>query len=99
MGQVTIRLNVEDIAQHLTSSTVQFGYTDEAPFPPVVVAHDMKSDNLFFSLEDCSPDLSVGADLRLRNLASTLISDLTKTFQNDLEGIFKQHGRLPSGLF
>jgi Fic family protein len=95
-GEVRMMLSVDEVAQHHTSTSIQFGYTDVPGQPPLVVWHDLGSDDLYFSLEDCSPDLSVGADLRLRNLASTVTAHVTKSFKNNLAGIFKQHGRLPS---
>jgi Fic family protein len=98
-GEVRMILSVDEVAQHHTATTIQFGYTDAPGNPPVNVQHDLSSDDLYFSLEDCSPDLSVGADLRLRNLAATVTAHLTQKLKSNLEGIFKQHGRLPSDKF
>lgn len=95
-GTIQISLSVQEVAHHETSSSLQVGYTDDPRKHPVVAVPDVGSDPLYFSLEDCSPDLSVGTELRLRSLASTLISHVTKQFEADLVGIFKQHGWLPT---
>ncbi len=72
------------------------GYADLPWQPPPVVWHDLGRDDLYFSLEDCSPDLRVGTDLRLRNHESTVTAHVTKVFNGNLARIVKQQGGLPS---
>lgn len=95
-SEVRISLRAKEVAEHSTITSVQLGYTDVLGHPPLVVVHDMGGEEVYFSLEDCSPDLSVGADLRIRNLAGIVVTHAAKKFGSDLAGIYKQHGRHPS---
>ncbi|MCQ9162961.1 Fic family protein [Arthrobacter sp. STN4] len=94
-GDVEVILSADEVDKHETRTSVQCGYTDLSGHPPLAIQHDAGAD-VYFNLEDCSPDLSVGADLRLRNLAATVVADVTQKFSKDLANIFKSHGRLPS---
>ncbi|RAN79353.1 hypothetical protein B5P43_15715 [Bacillus sp. SRB_336] len=95
-GEVAITLSADEVDKHETRTSVQCGYTDLNGHPPLVIQHDAVGADLYFSLEDCSPDLSVGADLRVGNLAATVVTDVTQKFSEDLANIFRSHGRLPS---
>lgn len=95
--EVRISLSIEEVADLSTSEGAEIGFTDAPGVSPIVIVHDLSSSHdVFFSLEDCSPNLSVGADLRLRIVAGTVVAKVAKRFHEDLKGVYKQHGRLPS---
>ncbi|WP_157875227.1 Fic family protein [Arthrobacter sp. PAMC 25486] len=91
--EVRIALSVDEVEQLSTSTSVQFGYTSTTGCPPLVVEHDAGTDDVYFNLEDCSPNLSVSAEMRIRTLASTVVVDATRKFERDLADVLKQHGR------
>ncbi|WP_311213552.1 MULTISPECIES: Fic family protein [unclassified Arthrobacter] len=94
-GDTVVTISIDEVANHRSTQRVEVGFGDERVGHAVVVTQGSQGDELFFSLEDCSPDLSVGTELRLRSLVSALVSQVTRKYQNELASIFKQHGRLP----
>lgn len=95
---VTLRLSVETVSQHHSVVDVSVGYAVNEGLVPIVVQALFGGDNLYFRLEDCSPDLSVETELRLRNLAVQAVSTAAQKLQHELEEILREHGQLPSPI-
>ncbi|MBT2531343.1 Fic family protein [Arthrobacter sp. ISL-48] len=95
-NDIRLRLSVNAVSEHRSDTGVAVGYATKESSNAVVIISGDSTPDLSFRLEDCSPELSMEAELRLRNFAIKFTYAAAHKLQGELQGILKEHGRLPT---